>query len=133
MGVKKRNSFQFNWSSTSPIPFNPNSPLSGNLTGSMASTNVIYSNIQDVSNTDNQGLEVSWTGTPTGTLEILSSESGAFFFPLTFDPPLSQPSGAAAGYGVSLNQLPWRYVMLRYTNNSGSGTLTAYIGSKDLN
>lgn len=133
MGVKKRLSFQFNWQSTNPAPYNPNTPLTGALTGTMSGTNVIYSNIQDVSNTDNQGLEVQWSGTPTGTIEVLGSESGIFFFPLTFDPALAQPGGSAGGYGVDLNQFPWRYLAIRYTNVSGSGSLTVWVGSKDLN
>lgn len=133
MGVKKRNSYQFNWQATTPIPFNQNTARSGVLTGAMASTNTIYTNIQDLSNTDNQGLEIFWTGTPTGTISILGSESGVSFFALTFTPALTQPAGSAGGYGVNLNQFPWRYLMLQYVNASGTGTLTAWIGSKDLN
>jgi hypothetical protein len=133
MGVKKRNSFQFNWSSTSPIPFSPNTPLSGTTLGTMSGTNTIYSNIQDISNTDNQGLEVTWTGNPTGTISVMVSESGQNFYSLTFDPPLSQPGGTAGGYAINLNQVPWRYLMIQYANTSGSGTLNVWIGSKDLN
>lgn len=133
MGHKKRNSFQFNWQSSSPIPFNPNTALSGTLTGTMASTNTIYTNIQDISNTDNQGLEISWTGTPTGTISILCSESGVTFFPLTFSPGITQPAGSAGSYGINLNQVPWRYLLVKYINSSGSGVLTVWLGSKDLN
>lgn len=133
MGVKKRNSLLLNWSSTSPIPYSPNTPLSGVTIGAMASTNVIYSNITDISNSDNQGLDISWTGTPTGTLEIMASEGGSNFFDFTFDPPITQPAGSAGGYGVSLNQVPWRYILVKYTNASGSGSLSIWLGSKDLN
>lgn len=133
MGVKKRNSFQLNWNSTTPVPYSPNTALSGVLTGAMASTNTIYSNIQDLSNTDNQGLDISWTGTPTGTISVLGSEGGSNFFALSFDPALTQPTGSVGGYGISLNQFPWRYLMVQYVNASGSGTLTVWLGSKDLN
>lgn len=133
MGAKKRNSVQLNWNATTPIPFVSNSPLSGVLVGAMASTNVIYSNIQDISNTDNQGLEISWTGTPTGLIEIQCSESGQVFNSLTFDPVITQPAGASGNYLVSLNQVPWRYLMVKYTNTSGTGSLSIYVGSKDLN
>lgn len=133
MGVKKRNSFQFNWQASTPVPFNPNTALSGTLTGAMASTNTIYSNIQDISNTDNQGLEITWTGTPTGTISVYCSESGVNFYPLTFNPVLNQPLGSAGGYLVNLNQIPWRYIYIKYVNASGSGSLTIWIGSKDLN
>lgn len=133
MGVKKRNSFQLNWQSASPIPFSPNTPLSGILTGTMANTNTIWSNIQDLSNTDNQGLEITWTGTPTGTISILGSESGVNFYALTFAPALIQPAGSGGGYGVDLNQFPWRYLLVEYVNASGTGVLIVWLGSKDLN
>lgn len=136
MGVKKRNTWNFNWSSTTPIPYRqPGNGIAsgGSKTGTMAATNVIYTNIQDISYEDNQGLEITWTGTPTGTIEVLCSESGITFYPLTFNPVLTQPTGAAGGYLVNLTQVPWRYIMIRYTNASGSGTISAWIGSKDLN
>lgn len=99
----------------------------------MASTNTINSNIQDISNTDNQGLEVTWTGTPTGTISVLCSESGQAFYALTFVPAITQPSGSAGGYLIDLNQVPWRYLMVQYVNASGSGSLAITLGSKDLN
>ena len=133
MGFKKRNTFQMNWNATSQAPFSFNKPLSGILTGTMSGTDSIFTNIQDVSNTDNQGLEVLWTGTPTGTISVLGSESGINFFALTFVPPLLQPAGAAGGYGIDLNQFPWRYLMVQYDNVSGTGELIVWLGSKDLN
>lgn len=133
VGFKKTNSFQFNWQSSTPVPFTPNAPKTGVLAGAMASTNTIYSNIQDLTNTDNQGLEITWTGTPTGTLSVWCSQSGIYFYPLTFDPALAQPGGSAGGYLVNLNQLPWRYLFIQYVNSSGTGSLLIWIGSKDLN
>ena len=133
MGHKKRLSFAFNWQSATPVPFNSNTALTGVLTGTMSGTNTIYSNIQDISNTDNQGLEITWSGTPTGTISVLCSESGLYFYPLTFNPAITQPAGSAGGYLIDLNQVPWRYVMVQYVNASGSGVLTMWLGSKDLN
>lgn len=99
----------------------------------MASTNVIYSQIISTGTTDNIGLDVDWIGTPTGTFEVLGSSGGVNFHALTFNPVLTQPAGGAGGYGVDLNQFPWRYLLLRYTNISGSGSLTVYGQIKDLN
>lgn len=82
---------------------------------------------------DNQGLEVTWTGTPTGTLSVMVSNSGINFYSLTFNPVLTQPAGAAGGYAIDLNQVPFTYMMLKYVNASGSGTLTVYGQQKDLN
>lgn len=99
----------------------------------MASTNTIYSQIIDISKMDNIGLEVTWTGTPTGTFSVMVSNSAINFYALTFVPALAQPSGSAGGYAVDLNQVPFKYIMLQYVNASGSGTLTVYGQNKDLN
>jgi hypothetical protein len=133
MGNKNQFTMQLNWQSASPVPFVPNTPLSGNLTGTMSSTNTIYSNILDVTIKDNQGLEVTWTGTPTGVIQVMGSDSGQSFYPLTFNPALAQPAGSGSGYLINLNQFPFKYLMVQYTNTSGSGVLSVWITSKDLN
>jgi hypothetical protein len=142
MSGKNQFPVSFNWQSINPatgfLPLNATtqgqgSKPSGTLAGAMASTNMIYTQILDVSRMDNQGLEVTWTGNPTGTFQVMVSNSGINFYALTFSPPLSQPAGSASGYAVDLNQLPFKYVMLQYTNVSGSGSLTVYGQQKDLN
>lgn len=133
MGVKKRNSYQLNWSATANIPYNQNVAASGVTNGVMTGTLTIYSNVQNVSNFDNLGLVVTYTGTPTGTLSILGSEFGDVFYALTFNPALTQPAGGAGGYLINLNQFPWAYLMVQYVNASGSGILTVSMGYKDLN
>ena len=132
----------FSWQSANPatgfLPLNANtnqqgSIPSGVLIGAMASTNTIYSQIVDISRMDNMGLEVTWTGTPTGTFQVMVSNSGINFYALTFSPVLTQPAGSGGGYAVDLNQLPFKYLMLQYANTSGSGSLTVYGQVKDLN
>lgn len=136
----------FNFQTTNPeIGFLPspgpnqnaagNSPKSGVLAGVMASTNIIYSNILGIRQTDNQGLELNWTGTPTGTIQVMVSNSGiqGNFYALTFNPLLAQPSGAAGGYVISLTAIPFQYMYIVYTNTSGSGTITAYSQCKSNN
>lgn len=134
----------FNWQTTDPqltlLPLNNNtygigSLPSGTLSGAMASTNVIYSNIIDVSRMDSVGIEVNWTGTPTGVLQVMCSNSGKSgnFFALTFNPAFNQPAGGAGNEGLVLQQVPFKYLYLVYTNASGSGTLTAYGQVKDFN
>jgi hypothetical protein len=129
----------YNWSSTDPrtsfLPANQpsGSAPSGVLTGTMSGTNAIFSQILELSKMDNTGLEVTWTGTPTGTFQVLVSNSGINFYALTFNPVLTQPAGSAGGYVVNLNQLPFKYILLQYTNTSGSGVLTVYGQNKDLN
>lgn len=82
---------------------------------------------------DNIGLEVTWTSTAIGTLSVMVSNSGINFYALTFSPVLAQPAGTAGGYAVDLNQLPFKFIMLRYVNSSGSGVLTIYGQLMDLN
>jgi len=101
--------------------------------GSMTGTSVIHSSVTDVRNLDNIGLQVNWTGTPTGTLIVEGSNDGTTFYALTFSPSLAQPSGSASGYLISLNQFPWIYCRVSYTNSSGSGNLFVTLAAKDLN
>lgn len=105
---------------------NGNSTPSGVVNGVMASTNVIYSNIIDMSRYDNIGLEVTFTGTPTGVFSVLASNSGISFYTLTFNPAITQPAGAAGGFAVAVLTYPFKYFMLEYANASGSGILTVY-------
>jgi hypothetical protein len=124
---------ELNWVTTNPAPFEPNTEWSGVTQGVMSGTNVIYSNIVDVTIKDNQGLEITYTGTPTGVIQIMASNSGVDFYALTFDPILQQPAGGAGGYLIDINQFPFKYLMVQYTNTSGSGILTTWLTSKDLN
>lgn len=142
MSGKNQYPVTFNWQSANPastfLPTNSytsniGSQPSGVVNGVMSGTNTIYSQIVDVSRIDNQGLEVTWTGTPTGTFQVMVSNSSINFYALTFNPALAQPAGAPGGYAVDLNQLPFKYMMLQYTNSSGSGVLTVYGEQKDLN
>ena len=141
MGSKNQYPFTANWQTTNPstgflpVPtgYSGGSVPSGTLSGTMSSKNTIYSNILDISRMDNIGLEVTWTGTPTGTFSIMVSNSGINFYALSFNPALSQPTGSAAGYAIDLNQVPFKYMFLQYVNSSGTGVLTVYGQNKDLN
>lgn len=141
MGNKNQFPNTFNWQSTNPqtgfVPTNGKygggSAPSGTVAGTMSSTNVIYTNIIEKSRMDNLGYEVTWTGTPTGTLEVVCSNSGSHWFSLTFDPAISQPAGSATTIGLNLNQVPFKYIMLKYTNASSTGTISVYGQNCDLN
>lgn len=132
MAGKNQFTYQLNWVATNPAPFRANTPASGTLSGTMSGTNTVYSQIVDVHTIDNCGLELTWTGTPTGDIQILASSSGTSFYPISFSPSLTQPAGSAGGYLINLNQFPWQYIMVQYTNASGSGSLSAYLTAKGL-
>ncbi len=123
---------QLNWVTSSPVPYNYTTPLSGVVLGPMAGTNTIYTDILDVTLYDDIGLELTWSGTPTGTIQIMGSSSGQDFYALTFNPILGQPAGSAGGYLIDLTQFPWSYLMVQYTNSSGTGSLSTWLTAKDI-
>lgn len=139
MSGKNQFPVTFYWQSTNPATgFLPSANSTGTipsttLAGVMTGTSTIYSQILELSKMDNVGLEVTWTGTAVGTLTVNVSNSGINFYPLTFNPALTQPAGVAGGYAIDLNQIPFKYIMLKYINASSTGTLTIYGQSKDLN
>lgn len=128
-----------NWQSANPqtgfLPTHQQggSIPSGTVAGTMATTATIYSNIIDMSKMDNIGAEVNWTGTPTGTITVYGSNSGANWYSLFGSGVLTQPAGSASGYLINFNQYSYKYIMFKYVNASGSGSLTVYLQSKDLN
>ncbi len=142
MSGKNQYPVKLDWQSTDPtttlFPIVNNSGTGGSIpsgtkSGTMSGTSTIYSNIVEFSKMDNIGLEIDWTGTPTGTITIYTSISGINWHSMTFSPVLAQPAGAAGGYNVSLNQVPFKYFYIKYTNASGSGSLTVSAQFKDLN
>ena len=128
----------FNWQSTSPVTtFLPipgpgsdvagnSKPLSGVVFGTMSGTNTIYTNIIGTRQMDTQGIEITWSGNPVGTIQVMVSVSGINFYPLTYSPALAQPSGTAGGYVIQNAPFGFQYMMLQYTNTSGSGLISAY-------
>ena len=99
--------------------------VSGTSTYTSAATNI--------SQQHNVGLDIRFVGTMTGTLTVNCSNDNVTFTSLTFSPSLAQPSGSNLNYLVDLNQVPFQYVQVSYTNSSGSGTLTSILTSKSFN
>lgn len=119
MGFKKINGYQLLFAGASP--------------GVMSSTNTILSNAQNVGNFDNCCLAIKWTGSPTGTISILESADGVQYDAIVFSPALAQPAGSGSQYTINLALLPAQFIQVKYVNASGSGSLFAYIFSKDMN
>ena len=97
----------------------------GSMAGSLTSstTNVAY--------TDNVGYHCVWTGTPTGTITVEASIDGTNWDSLTLSPTIST-GGAASSTLISLNQLPYELVRLKYTRTSGTGTLNVVVMTKSV-
>lgn len=139
MSGKNQYPFQANWQSTSPVTgFKPTPAIwgggsqpSGTLSGSMTGTAALYSNIFEVSRMDNIGLEFNWTGTPNGTFQVFGSISGSNFYDIGASLPAA--TGSASGFLLNLNQYPYKYFYIKYTNASSTGALTVFGQAKDLN
>lgn len=99
----------------------------------VSSTNTYTSTTFNANFLDNIGLQITFVGTMTGTLTVTCSIDNKNFIPLTFSPTLSQPAGSNLSYLISLNQIPYPYIQVAYTNASGSGTLTVFLAGRDLN
>lgn len=98
----------------------------GNMTGNLTSA-AVWEMWQD-----NLGIQVTWTGTPVGVLAVNGSVDGVTFYPLTFNPALTQPAGSAGGYLINVNQFPFQFMTFTYTATSGTGTLNALLSSKEI-
>lgn len=95
----------------------------------------------DVHGVDNILYLVSFTGTPVG---VFSIEASDFANGVSPDTPIPLPVGlvsatggsvpAAGGsadqIGIDINQIPGRFLRLKYTRTSGTGALTAIISGK---
>ncbi len=108
--------------------------------GVMTGTSTLLSPSQDLTNFDNVGLEITWTGTPVGVISILGSVSAGIigvpaitYYALTFNPVLNQPASNASGYLIDLNQFPFPFMQVQYVNSSSTGVLNVYMYGKDLN
>lgn len=88
--------------------------------------------LTNVSTLDNLGIQLSWSGSPTGNFFIDATlDGGTTWTPLSLSPaPVA--SGGAGNWYVDLNQIAFSGVRVRYARTSGTGTLTAYISGKQV-
>jgi hypothetical protein len=145
MGHKNQAPIVLNFQSADPrtgfLPLNNKTANIGSIpsgvaSGTMTGAAVLYSQILDVSRMDSLGLELDWTGTPTGTLALLASVSGASWADVTAlftTPAITNPAGGASTTLGGYKQYEYKYFLMKYTNASGAGSLTGYLQVKDLN
>lgn len=102
----------------------------------------ITSNPVEVKNQDNVGIQMHWTGNPSGTFEFQASENyledaegnvrnAGDWVTLPVAPPIVA-AGTADDAMVDLNNLSVPYVRIKYTAGSGAGTLDAYVAGKGV-
>ena len=76
------------------------------------------------------GIQVVWTGTPTGTFDVLASIDGTHYSSLGLS-SLPAPAGSGGSGLIPLAYpFPYRYVELKFTRVSGAGSLNAYLVAK---
>lgn len=91
---------------------------------------------------DNIGIQLDWTGTPTGTFAIQISsnrkqdDNGNVLSPgnwitLPLNPAIAAIGTADDAY-IDLNQMSAQFVQIVYTAVSGSGTLTGVVVAKGV-
>jgi hypothetical protein len=109
--------------------------VSGDM--SQASITSAVSNIEFL---DNIGLQLIFTGTPTGTFSVELSinysqdqqgnvTNTGTWTPMTFS---STPvaSGAAGSVYIDINQISAPWMRVKYTKTSGTGTLQGWLTAK---
>lgn len=91
---------------------------------------------------DNIGIQLNWTGTPTGTFDFQVSmdhsqdingniKVAGTWVSLPVNPIVAPAGGASSAY-VDFNQLSTPYIRVVYTRTSGSGTLQGYTIAKGV-
>lgn len=113
------------------VPFH--GMASTNAPVAVTGTNTYTSLPVNIKNLDNVGIQLIWTGTPTGTFSVLHSPDGVVYDPITLNPAITQPAGSSGHWSVVLQQDPFNWVQIQYVNASGSGTVDMIVCAKDLN
>jgi len=105
---------------------------------STASSFDTYSNPTNVDYLDNVGIQVVWTGTTVGVLEVYGSNDAANAQQGKYPTNWSKfEFGAVINVDttnsdllIHMNQLPYSWIALKYTATSGTGTMTAKLTVK---
>jgi hypothetical protein len=91
----------------------------------------ITSGVTDITYRSSVGIQLNFTGTPTGTFGVEASVDGVTFEPLTFSSSITA-AGAAGRHLIALENVPFSKVRITYTASSGSGALDAFIMAKGV-
>ena len=94
--------------------------MSSTVTG--PSTNILHM--------DRVGLQLKWTGTPTGTFSVQISNDNTNWIAMDLSSAVSA-TGSADDAFIDVESAA-KYVRLVYTATSGSGTLNVHITSKSI-
>ena len=122
------------------MAYNVAKPYNLVVNGNMAST--ITSAAFQCQEQDNVGIQLNWTGTPTGaftfqvSMDYFQDYNGNItnagnWITLTLNPAITASGSANIAY-VDFNQLSAPYIRFVYTPSAGSGTLNAFVTAKGV-
>ena len=94
--------------------------MSEDITG--PSTNILY--------TDRVGFQLSWTGTPTGSFSIEVSNDEVVWVALTLSATVTAAGSADDAFIDA--ETAAKFIRVKYSDTSGSGTLQAHITAKSI-
>lgn len=100
---------------------------------SVSGTSTYYSKMWSGLDATAYDLQVSWTGTPTGTLTLQVSnkpnpdETSDTDWVASTEVSLTNPAGSATGFRVAATGSPAFRKRLKYVNASGTGVLSGWV------
>jgi hypothetical protein len=111
------------------------------LTNQSMATDITSSAVE-VRNQDNIGIQLSWSGTPTGDIlvEISSNHvqdaegnitTDGNWVQLPLNPAITA-SGSSDDAYIDLNQMTAQYIRVKYARTSGDGLLSAIVVGKAI-
>jgi len=103
----------------------------------VSGTTVYYSDRSQINGLADSSYQLQWTGTPNGTFIVQVSNkpdpintTDADWITLPLSVAIVQPAGSASGDLVDLAGCPFKWVRLKYTNASSTGTIFAWFAGK---
>lgn len=90
----------------------------------------LVSEILDLGEVTGYAVHAIWTGSPDGSLIVSGSNTltAADFVPVN-----TQATGAAAGsHLLNVEKFHYKYIMVQYDRDAGSGTLNCYVSGKRI-
>jgi hypothetical protein len=85
----------------------------------------------DITYTDNIGIQLIFTGTPTGNFYVQGTIDESNWSNLSFD---ATPTAAGAGdtHLLNISLAPYKKLRVFYDRTSGTGSLTVYVMAKSI-
>lgn len=108
-------------------------PIALFTTQAVSSTTAFPSQSVPISGEDNVGIiPIVVSGTPSGTFAVQVSNDNVNFQSLTLAAVPTITAGTLSNSPLALNQLPYLWLKVVYTNSAGSGSISATLAAKSV-